>query len=80
MRTSALRLAIRHLNTTLEGLSSELGVTKGAVHQWDMEGRHVPIKHCVKIEQLTDGKVTRKELRPDDWQMIWPELKHDSAN
>jgi len=29
---------------------------------------------CVSIEQATNGAVTRQELRPDDWQDIWPEL------
>ena len=29
---------------------------------------------CVKIEAVTDGKVSRRDLRPDDWQKIWPEL------
>lgn len=26
------------------------------------------------IERLTQGRVCRKELRPNDWQEIWPEL------
>ena len=29
---------------------------------------------CVRIEQVTGGKVTRRDLRPDDWAAIWPEL------
>lgn len=29
---------------------------------------------CVKIEQVTARAVTRKDLRPDDFQSIWPEL------
>lgn len=29
---------------------------------------------CTSIEKATDGKVTRRDLRPDDWQEIWPEL------
>jgi DNA-binding transcriptional regulator YdaS (Cro superfamily) len=28
----------------------------------------------VAIEQVTNGAVTRKDLRPDDWHLIWPEL------
>lgn len=27
-----------------------------------------------QLELNTGGKVTRKELRPDDWHLIWPEL------
>ncbi len=29
---------------------------------------------CVVIEQMSHGVVTRKDLRPDDWKLIWPEL------
>lgn len=29
---------------------------------------------AVCIEQRTAGKVTRRDMRPDDWQRIWPEL------
>lgn len=29
---------------------------------------------CVEIERSTAGQVTRKDLRPDDWHLIWPEL------
>lgn len=28
----------------------------------------------VRIEKETRGQVTRPELRPHDWQEIWPEL------
>ncbi len=31
-------------------------------------------KVCVAIEQKTDRLVTRQELRPKDWHLIWPEL------
>lgn len=30
---------------------------------------------CVLIEKASDGKVTRKDLHPTDWESIWPELK-----
>lgn len=31
---------------------------------------------CVNIEYFSSGAVTRKELRPNDWESIWPELKN----
>jgi DNA-binding transcriptional regulator YdaS (Cro superfamily) len=34
----------------------------------------VPIEHCVRIERASAGQVTRKDLRPGDWQEYWPEL------
>jgi len=34
----------------------------------------------VKIEQNSNGVVTRKDLHPDDWGQIWPELSlHNNA-
>lgn len=44
------------------------------ISQWRSFVRPVPISRCVLIEKATGGKVTRKDLRPEDWQIIWPEL------
>jgi DNA-binding transcriptional regulator YdaS (Cro superfamily) len=61
--------------------ATSLGFHEGQVRQW----RHgyaagsgkprVPSpENCVVIERATGGLVTRKDLRPDDWERIWPEL------
>ncbi len=42
--------------------------------QWIKKRRPVAADRCVAIERATDGAVTRRDLRPDDWQDIWPEL------
>ncbi|MCW7764224.1 YdaS family helix-turn-helix protein [Photorhabdus sp. P32] len=34
----------------------------------------VPPARCFDIENATNGKVTRQDLRPHDWQKIWPEI------
>jgi DNA-binding transcriptional regulator YdaS (Cro superfamily) len=34
---------------------------------------------AVAIESTTKGAVTRRDLRPDDWQEIWPELAQPST-
>ena len=31
-------------------------------------------ENCTAIELATGGVVTRRDLRPDDWHRIWPEL------
>lgn len=31
-------------------------------------------KLCVAIEKASAAEVTRRDLRPDDWHEIWPEL------
>ena len=35
---------------------------------------------AVRIAQSSGQKVTRQELRPEDWQDIWPELAVAPAN
>lgn len=73
----AIQTAARLLGNQA-ALARALGVTPVVVGQWlkpnVSTGRAVPPKQCVRIEQLTEGKVTRRELRPEDWQAIWPEL------
>ena len=44
------------------------------ISDWKQGLRPVPVRHCVAIERATGGQVTRKDLRPHDWQDIWPEL------
>ena len=46
---------------------------QSTVAQW-VKRESVPAKYCASIEQATDGAVTRQDLRPKDWQRIWPEL------
>lgn len=51
-----------------------INVSAALLHQWIEGIRPVAIQHCPAIEKQTGGKVTRKELRPDDWHKIWPDL------
>lgn len=51
-----------------------LGVSAQVISNW--KSREVPIEHCLDIERATNGKVTRRELRPDDFWRIWPDLAH----
>ena len=62
-----------------KALADWLGVTKAAVWQWKQEGRKTPIEHCPEIERRTCGAVTRRDLRPSDWEQIWPELAQPST-
>ena len=34
---------------------------------------------AARVEHVTNGAVTRKELRPNDWHLIWPELKDEAV-
>ena len=59
-------------------LARELGVPQSLPSAWaavdERKRRPVPIQHCAAIERATGGVVTRQDLRPDDWHLIWPEL------
>jgi DNA-binding transcriptional regulator YdaS (Cro superfamily) len=55
-------------------LARLIGVSPPTVQQWANGSRPVPLDRCVRIEQVTNGAVTRKDLRPNDWHLIWPEL------
>lgn len=58
-------------------LAGRIGVkSQNQLRQWQhgYSGRRPGPEYCVLIEQATQKAVTRQELRPDDWQRIWPEL------
>lgn len=78
-------LRVMHLNEYLKtpGALSvrQLAKAVGAksdmqVRQWQhgYNGRRPGPIYCHAIERVTSGLVTRRDLRPDDWQKIWPEL------
>lgn len=54
-------------------VANDIGVLPVLVRQW-AAGRPVPVQHCAALERATGGAVTRRGLRPADWQRIWPEL------
>lgn len=55
-------------------LAAAIGVTQAAVSNWRARGSSPDAIHCTAIERATGGAVTRRDLRPDDWAQIWPEL------
>ena len=64
---------------SLLSLAKEIVAHPPDVSNWASGNRPVPIHHAVAIERVTAGKVTRQDLRPDDWMDIWPELVPDRA-
>lgn len=69
--------AARQLNGRSQ-LAAILGVRASAVGNWKERG--VPLEHCAAIEAACGGVVTRRDLRPDDWAHIWPELAADEQS
>ena len=54
--------------------AASVGVTTQAACFWRDGKRRLPIELCSVIERATEGAVTRRDLRPNDWHLIWPEL------
>lgn len=50
------------------------GTTLGYLRKAASVGQVLHPKTCSRIDAATAGAVTRRDLRPDDWQTIWPEL------
>lgn len=55
-------------------LAAQIGAHASDLSDWISGSRPVPVHRCASIERATNGAVTRRDLRPDDWQQIWPEL------
>lgn len=58
-------------------LADQIGVRQSVVSNWRARGTLIEPLMCVRIERATNGEVTRRQLRPVDWQEIWPELACD---
>ena len=62
---------------TVAELRTAIGAKGDAqIRQWQhgYADRIPSPENCVAIERATSGAVTRRDLRPDDWHRIWPEL------
>ena len=51
-------------------------VTTQAVHRWQNEGLPASklMELAAQIERESHGLVTRKDMFPQSWHLIWPEL------
>lgn len=59
---NALQKAYRPFGSRSK-FAAQLGVSGEAVRKWE-RGR-VPAERCIEIERITEGSVTRCDLRPD---------------
>lgn len=48
--------------------------TRGYLLQVGYGHKKASAELAARLESVTGGVVTRKQLRPDDWAVIWPEL------
>jgi DNA-binding transcriptional regulator YdaS (Cro superfamily) len=55
-------------------LAKALGIPASFLSQLASGTRSVTPRRAMQIEVATGGAVTRRDLLPDDWRAIWPEL------
>lgn len=55
-------------------MAEALGISTSQMSQMVSGLCAISNERCVAIEKFTDGLVSRKDLKPDTWQKIWPEL------
>ncbi|WP_080405934.1 YdaS family helix-turn-helix protein [Burkholderia ubonensis] len=53
---------------------AECGTTLGYLRKSISVGQCLGAALCVAIERASQGVVNRRDLRPKDWHLIWPEL------
>ncbi|EPM0510238.1 TPA: helix-turn-helix domain-containing protein [Pseudomonas putida] len=73
MRTKHTKL-LDWLKTATDEAVAATGTTRGYLRQIGYGNKISSAEIATSIELATGGAVTRRELRPDDWSRIWPEL------
>ncbi len=56
-------------------LAKRLNVSAAYISQIASGYRKASPVMAVQIEEATNGDVSRKDSRPDDWNAIWPEYQ-----
>lgn len=60
-------------------LAKHLNVKPPVVAAWLSKRRPIPFEHGAAIDAFTGGAVSRRDMFPNDWQRIWPELAATTA-
>lgn len=53
-------------------LSRRFNKHKATINEWRKAG--IPVPYCAGVEEECGAEFTRRDFRPDDWHLIWPEL------
>ncbi len=55
-------------------LAKHLGLSQPFVSQMSTGKKQIPVAHMYRIEQFTGGAVTRRDMHPENPELIWPDL------
>lgn len=53
---------------SLKRLSELLNMTYNGVYMWKARNKGIPLRNLSKIEELSNGRITRQMMRPDKFQ------------
>lgn len=73
MRTKHTQL-LEWLKTASDEVVDRTGTTRGYLKQIAYGNKTASAGVASSLERVTEGLLTRKSLRPNDWTVIWPEL------
>ena len=62
-----------------KAFAEKVGTSVGHLNNFCYGSTNLAPAICVAIEKESLKAVTRQELRPDDWFLIWPELTEAAA-
>lgn len=57
--------------------AKSINVPPSLISQWRHKVRPIPFERIMDIEIASNGLVSRKDIRPSDWQKHWPELAEE---
>jgi len=63
------------LKTATDQQVENTGTTRAYLRQIGYGHKPASPEIAVRVELTTSGAATRKELRPSDWSLLWPELQ-----
>lgn len=72
MKHAALAKRASDENGGPTALARKVGCSPSFVSQWISGLRWIPKEHAPAVERVST--VTRKQLYPEDWHVMWPEL------
>lgn len=74
MRTKHTKL-LEWLKTASDAEVEKTGTTRGYLKQIAYGNKQASAMLASSLERVSNGLLTRKSLRPEDWGVIWPELQ-----
>jgi DNA-binding transcriptional regulator YdaS (Cro superfamily) len=65
---------IKSSDTKRSELAHAIGVAPAYLYQMEHGLRSISPARAVQLERATSGAISRRDLRPTDWHLIWPEM------